>query len=179
VTSPRTTRPLTTLFEDVTVSALLGSLKLLLRRSTGPRYISQTKFGNSNLEEAMGRPAKKELTERELEVMHVFWKRGELTAIDAREELARRGVDRAYVTVANLVRILVEKGFLRPTNEQRPFRYRPVRTFDQVSQSLVGDLMKRVFQGSREQLLVHVLSRHKKLTARERRLLEQVLEEQS
>ena len=28
----------------------------------------------------MARPAAKELTERELEVMQVFWKRGEITA---------------------------------------------------------------------------------------------------
>ena len=58
----------------------------------------------------MARPAAKELTERELEVMHVFWDGGEMTANDARVRLAEAGVDRAYVTVANLVRILVEKG---------------------------------------------------------------------
>ena len=32
----------------------------------------------------MARPAAKELTERELEVMHTFWKHGEQTAHDAR-----------------------------------------------------------------------------------------------
>lgn len=126
----------------------------------------------------MGRPANKELTERELEVMHVFWTRGEITASDAREELAKGGVDRAYVTVANLVRILVDKGFLAPTNQQRPFRYRPVRTFDDVSQSLVGDLVNRVFHGSRKQLMVNLFSGEKKLSAQERSLLQQVLKEQ-
>ena len=126
----------------------------------------------------MGRPANKELTERELEAMHVFWTRGEITASDAREDLAKRGVDRAYVTVANLVRILVDKGFLTPTNQQRPFRYRPSRTFDDVSQSLVGDLVNRVFHGSRKQLLVNLLSGEKKLSAQERSLLQQVLKEE-
>ena len=53
----------------------------------------------------MGRPPNKELTQRELEVMHVFWKRGEITATEARADLAKSGVDRAYVTVANLVRL--------------------------------------------------------------------------
>jgi predicted transcriptional regulator len=125
----------------------------------------------------MVRPAAKELTERELEVMHVFWKRGELTALEARDHLADQGIDRAYVTVANLVRILVEKGCLEQTNTERPFQYRPVRAFQDVSRNLVRDLVQRVFLGSREELLVQVLGQ-KKLTAKERAVLEQILKEQ-
>ena len=60
----------------------------------------------------MARPAAKDLTERELEVMHVFWKHGEATAAEARDRLAAAGLDRTYPTIANLVRILLEKGFL-------------------------------------------------------------------
>ena len=127
----------------------------------------------------MVRPTAKELTPRELEVMHVFWKTGELTATEARELLAESGIDRAYVTVANLVRTLVEKGFLQPTNSERPFRYEPVRTFDDVSGSFVGELLDRVFEGSREKLLVQLLGRKKRLSQSERNLLQRVLEEQS
>jgi len=125
----------------------------------------------------MVRPAAKELTERELEVMHVFWKRGELTASEARDHLAKQGIDRAYVTVANLVRLLVEKGFLEQTSGERPFHYRPVRAFQDVSRSLVRELVERVFHGSREELLVQVLGQ-KKLTAKERAVLLQILKEQ-
>ena len=125
----------------------------------------------------MVRPAAKELTERELEVMHVFWKQGELSAAEARDGLAELGIDRAYVTVANLVRLLVEKGFLEQTNEERPFTYRPVREFKEVSRSLVRELLERVFHGSREELLVQVLGQ-KKLTAKERAVLLQILKEQ-
>ena len=39
----------------------------------------------------MARPPARELTERELEVMHVFWSRGEATAAEARDELAAVG----------------------------------------------------------------------------------------
>ena len=125
----------------------------------------------------MSRPAAKELTERELEVMHVFWTHGEMTAADAREYLAELGLDRAYVTVANLVRILLEKGFLRQVSDERPYRYVPARSFDDVSRRLVRDLLDRVFRGSREDLLVKVLGA-KRLSARERALLEQILKEQ-
>lgn len=126
----------------------------------------------------MARPRSKELTERELEVMHIFWKQGEGTAQEARDRLDAAGIDRAYVTIANMVRQLVEKGFLEAVNSERPFVYRAVRTFEDVSKSLVGDLVKRVFRGSREQLLVQVLGGKKKLTAKERALLERILEEQ-
>ena len=73
----------------------------------------------------MARPAAKNLTDRELEVMHVFWEHGEQTAAEARDRLAAGGLDRTYPTVANLVRDLEEKGFLTQLNPDRPFRYRP------------------------------------------------------
>ncbi len=125
----------------------------------------------------MARPKAAELTERELEIMHVFWKRGESTAAEIRETLAKSGRDLAYTTVATLVRILTDKAFVEQTNEDRPFRYRPVRSFDDVSGRLLGDLVKRVFRGSREHLLIR-LTENRKLTAKERIILERILREQ-
>lgn len=124
----------------------------------------------------MARPRSKELTERELELMHVFWEHGCLNVAEARELLAEAGRDLAYTTVATLVKILVEKEFLKQLGAGRPFEYEPRRTFDDVSRRLVGDLVKRVFLGSREQLLVRLLD-GKKLSAKERRLLKEVLGE--
>jgi predicted transcriptional regulator len=125
----------------------------------------------------MARPRTKELTERELEVMHVFWEVGECTADEARRQLARQGRKLAYTTVATLVRILVTKEFLEQMNEERPFRFRPVRSFEDVSRSLLGDLLDRVFGGSREQLLMRLVD-EKPLTRRERQRLQEILEEQ-
>ncbi|BBO32976.1 BlaI/MecI/CopY family transcriptional regulator [Lacipirellula parvula] len=126
----------------------------------------------------MARPKASDLTERELEVMHVFWEASEapLTAADAQQRLAKAGRELAYTTVATLVRILVEKEFLLQTNEQRPFAYKPARSFEDVSRSIVGNLVDRVFQGSREQLLLRLVET-KRLSARERALLEEVLKE--
>jgi predicted transcriptional regulator len=124
----------------------------------------------------MARPPK-ELTERELEVMHVFWHDAEATAAEARDRLAAAALDLTYPTVANLVRILCEKGFLQATNAERPFRYRPARSYEEVSGRLLGEVLERVFLGSREQLLVRLVRRGR-LTAQERALLEEVLKEQ-
>jgi BlaI family transcriptional regulator, penicillinase repressor len=125
----------------------------------------------------MGRPAAKELTERELEVMHIFWNVGEATATEIRDELARSGLERAYTTIATLVRILADKKFLVQINEERPFRYRATRSFEDVSRSLLGDLIDRVFRGSREQLLVRLMEQND-LTPEERALLEATLREE-
>ena len=122
----------------------------------------------------MGRPPARELTERELELMHVFWNRGQSTVAEVRDQLARSGRDLAYTTVATLVRILAEKGFLEQTNDARPFQYRPVRSFEDVSRSLLGDMVDRVFRGSREQLLLRLLE-ERRLTAKERAMLEAIL----
>src|SRR5262245_37530803 len=115
----------------------------------------------------MARPPAKELTVRELEVMQVFWKRGESTVAEVKDDLAQSGLERAYTTVATLVRILSDKGFVLQSNNERPFRYRPARTYEEVSGRLLGDLLDKVFQGSREQLLVRLMEQ-RKLTAAER-----------
>jgi predicted transcriptional regulator len=124
----------------------------------------------------MARPPAKELTQRELEVMHVFWDRGESTVAQVRDALNESGRRLAYTTVATLIRILTEKGFLSQTNDDRPFVYQPLRSFDEVSRSMVGDLVHRLFGGSREQMLVHLMD-ERELSSRERAVLEKILED--
>jgi predicted transcriptional regulator len=109
--------------------------------------------------------------------MHVFWAQGEASAAEARDRLAKSGLDRTYVTIANLVRALEEKGFLRQVNDERPFVYRPARSYEEVTGKLLGDLIQRVFRGSRAQLLYRLVEQ-RKLTSEERKVLKQILEEQ-
>ena len=124
----------------------------------------------------MARPREHDLTGRELEVMHVFWSRGqEATAQEIRDLLAESGVDLTYTTVATLVRTLNEKGFVAQVNAARPFRYRVIRSFEDASERFIGDLIERVFRGSREQLFIR-LFKQRELTDAERALLNQVLE---
>lgn len=124
----------------------------------------------------MARPPARDLTERELEVMHVFWSGGEATAAGARDRLEANGLARTYATIANLVRGLHEKGFLEQVNAERPFVYRATRTFEEVSGRLVGDMVARVFRGSRA-LLLKSLVDDRRLTAEERAVLEEILKE--
>ena len=122
----------------------------------------------------MNRPAAEALTQRELEVMHQFWAEGELTAQSARDRLEASGRSLTYTTVATLCRILWEKGFLERVGQARPFSFKPTKSFEEVSGNLVHDLLQRVFQGSRQQLLVQVLGQQK-LSAKKQQLLQQLL----
>jgi BlaI family penicillinase repressor len=124
------------------------------------------------------RPAAKELTARELEVMQIFWSHGDLTAAAARDLLAEAGRDLTYTTVATLVRLLFEKDFLRQCNDERPFVYAPARSQAEVSKRLLGHVIDSVFNGSREQLLMRLFEQ-RPLTARERTVLESILKEES
>jgi predicted transcriptional regulator len=124
----------------------------------------------------MARPPARELTERELEVMQVFWNRGDSTVAQVRDELAAAGQDLAYTTVATLVRILTEKEFVAQLTSERPFVFRPVRSYEDVSARLVDDLVDRVFRGSREALLMRLVD-PQKLTAKQRALLSEILKE--
>lgn len=125
----------------------------------------------------MARPKSTELTARELAVIKIFWEQIDASADEAREALAKAGEDLAYVTVANVVRGLADKGFLKQVTRQRPFRYKAIRSFDDVAKRLVGDMVSRVFNGSREALLVQLLDR-RKLTQKEREYLTDLLRRQ-
>jgi predicted transcriptional regulator len=126
----------------------------------------------------MARPRVKELTQRELEIMHAFWRGGELTAAQVRQQLAAAGRNLAYTTVATLVRILVGKGYLKQTNDQRPFKYRPARRFSDVKQRIVGDLVSRVFHGSRAALLLQLME-DDELSGAERAILQRLVQEEA
>jgi BlaI family penicillinase repressor len=141
-----------------------------------PNLVCQTLDGKEAV--PMSRPAAKDLTERELQLMQVYWKHGPLTAIEARTHLATNGPELTYTTVATLVRILHDKGFLTQTNNERPFVYAPAKSLEEVTGRLLGDVLDRVFGGSREQLLMRLLEQ-RNLTKRERAFLEGILEEEA
>ena len=132
----------------------------------------------------MARPKAKELTARELEIMHVFGERSdsdtpkELTVAEVRDDLEQAGRELAYTTVATLVRILVEKSFLKQTNEERPFLYCSIRSFEDVSGSMLGDMIQKVFGGSREKLLLRLLE-ERQLSPQELKKIKEILKEES
>ncbi|MFI4876141.1 MAG: BlaI/MecI/CopY family transcriptional regulator [Blastopirellula sp. JB062] len=124
----------------------------------------------------MARPKAKQLTERELEIMHIFWKRQECGVAEVQADLEEQGRPLAYTTVSTLVKILLEKGFLKQVAHDRPYRFRAVRSFGEVSGRMLTDLIQQVFGGSREALLTRLID-PEKLSENERKLVESLLEQ--
>lgn len=116
------------------------------------------------------------LTERELSIMHVFWEMGQATIADAHETLKEQGDDLAYTSVATIVRILEEKGVLEITRDKRPFLYRPLYDFRQMSKTIVDDIIDRLFDGSRSKLLVQLVE-DEALSKKEVAAIKKLLEE--
>jgi BlaI family transcriptional regulator, penicillinase repressor len=107
------------------------------------------------------------LYERELEVMEVLWEKGSATVAEVREALED---EMAYTTVLTVLRRLEDKGFVGHDEEGRAHRYRALVERTQARESALERLTKRLFQGSPEVLLTHLVSSRKLSDAELRRL---------
>ncbi|MGZ3651235.1 MAG: BlaI/MecI/CopY family transcriptional regulator [Bdellovibrionota bacterium] len=93
------------------------------------------------------RKDEKLLTEAELELMAILWKRGEGTVNDVIEQLAK-GRAQAYTTISTILRILEQKGFLTTRKEGRGHVYIPSVKKDDYESRTVRDVVDRVFEGA-------------------------------
>lgn len=91
------------------------------------------------------------LTPLELEIMQVLWENGASTVT---EVIPKLKAELAYTTVQTMLMVLLRKGKVKRTQEGRAFRYRPVVSKERASGSAVEDLVRRMFGGSAEALLM-------------------------
>ena len=106
------------------------------------------------------RPTSPTLTEQYLEIMKIVWGRGESTVRDVYETLLERRKI-AYTTVMTMMKILEQKKYLRKSQDDRAYVYRPAKPKKQVIQGMVREFVDRVFNGSAEPLLVHLMEDQK------------------
>jgi BlaI family penicillinase repressor len=106
------------------------------------------------------RPRHTTLTPQELEIMKLVWQRQTATVRDIYEALLEHRKI-AYTTVMTMMKILENKGYLKRRRQDRAFVYRPAHTKNQVIGGMLREFIDRVFNGSAEPLLVHLVkSRH-------------------
>ena len=91
------------------------------------------------------------LTPLELEIMQVLWQAGPCTVAEVQPKLP---AELAYTTVQTMLNILLRKGKVKRVQEGRAFRYRPAVSRERASGSALNDLVKRMFGGSNEALLM-------------------------
>ena len=86
----------------------------------------------------------------DLEVMKVVWRLGKATVNDVRDALKQ---SLAYTSVATTLNHLEKKGFLTHDVDGRTYVYRPLVQEGEVSKTMLGDLLERLFDGSVERLV--------------------------
>jgi predicted transcriptional regulator len=112
-------------------------------------------------------------TDRELDIMGVLWERGPSTVSEVREALAD---DLAYTTVLTVLRVLEEKGHVGHEEEGRAHRYIPRVQRAEAGESALRRLTRKVFRGSPEMLLTHLVS-DRQLTDSDLRRMRELLDE--
>lgn len=117
------------------------------------------------------------LTGQELEIMKVVWSLESATVRQVYETLLKKR-HIAYTTVMTMMNILEQKGFLRKSQEDRAYVYSPAQPQKQVVGSLVRDFLNRVFNGSAEPLLLHLVE-DRKLTERDLDDIRQMIRKQT
>ena len=104
----------------------------------------------------MGRKKSLNLTEGELPLMQVLWKKGSATVGDVVGSLSADPPP-AYSTVLTTLRILEAKGYVRHTKEGRAFVYEPIVIQEEASRKALDTLVNRFFGGSCELLVMNLL----------------------
>src|SRR5579863_7644731 len=102
------------------------------------------------------RPKHTTLTPQKLEIMKLVRLRENATVRDIYEALLEQRKI-AYTTVMTMMKILETKGYLKKRRQDRAFIYRPAHPKNQVIGGMLREFIDRVFNGSAEPLLVHLV----------------------
>jgi predicted transcriptional regulator len=94
------------------------------------------------------------LTVREMDVMNVLWTLGSGTVTEVQERLPD---ELAYTTVLTMLRILEKKGHLRHEPDGRAHRYVPLVQKDEAREGALGRVTRKLFSGSPELVMAHLL----------------------
>ena len=98
------------------------------------------------------------LTDREADVMQVLWDHGPSLVAEVRERLAD---PLAYTTVLTVLRILETKDYVGHTEEGRVHRYFASVEQQSARKSALRHLTDKLFQGSSELLMTHLVADQK------------------
>jgi predicted transcriptional regulator len=98
------------------------------------------------------------LTDREADVMQLLWDHGPSVVTEVR---ARLRDELAYTTVLTILRTLEAKGYVGHTEEGRGHRYFAAVHQQAARRSALRHLTGKLFKGSSELLLTHLVSDRK------------------
>ena len=108
----------------------------------------------------MARPRNEGPTPAELEMLRVLWERGPSTVREVLEAL-NSSRKRAYTSVMSLMNVMVEKGLLSRAPPGRAFVYNAKVTRRKTRSQMLKDMLDRVFDGSANLVVAHLLEQAK------------------
>jgi predicted transcriptional regulator len=106
---------------------------------------------------------KQTLTPLELEIMQVLWLSGPCTVAEVQPKLK---AELAYTTVQTMLNVLLRKNKVKRVQEGRAYRYRAAVSRERATGSALSDMVKRMFGGSSEALLMAMVDT-RQITAEE------------
>ncbi len=115
------------------------------------------------------------LTDREADVMQVLWGRGPSVVAEVRASLSDQ---LAYTTVLTILRTLEAKGYVRHEEQGRGHRYAAVAQRQAARKSALRHLTRKLFDGSSELLLAHLVS-DRRLSAAQLQRLRTILDNET
>ena len=94
-------------------------------------------------------------TDFELAILQVLWKQGPSTVRQVYEALGSKG---AYTTVLTIMKIMTEKGLLKPDKSRTTYVYSVSTQPEAMKRQLVSDLVDRAFGGAAQELVMQALA---------------------
>ena len=96
------------------------------------------------------------LSELQIALMRVLWRRGETSTADVAAELAQdRGLK--HTTIATLLTRLEKRGVVAQRRDARQLFYRALVEEADVRRSMVADLIEALFEGDAQELVAHLV----------------------
>jgi BlaI family penicillinase repressor len=111
------------------------------------------------------------LADREAQLMHALWDHGPSTVNEVQARLAD---ELAYTTVLTMLRKLEAKGYVGHEEEGRAHRYHALIERSAAQEGALRALVSRLFKGSSDALLLHLVSREKLSVKQVQRIEEQL-----
>lgn len=104
----------------------------------------------------MPRRKSETLTEAELRIMDVLWRKGQATVQQVLDALPAPPA-LAYNSVLTTIRVLESKGYVKHVKDGRAHVYQPLVERQEASRSEIRHLVSRFFRDSHELLVLNIL----------------------
>ncbi len=98
----------------------------------------------------------KTLSEIQMEIMRILWDSGEATVADVHKKLGESR-ELAPTTVATMLTRLEKRDLINHRTEGRQYFYFPQISEKEIRQSMVKELVSRVFRGDFKALVSHLV----------------------